>query len=414
LFLDFGLTLDQFAVLNAIWAATIVLFEVPSGALADVIGRRNLLVTAGALMVGEILIICLAPVGSSPTLFWLFALNRVLSGLAEAAASGADEALAYDSLCQHGIEGQWSRVLERQMRLQSAANLMAMSVGAVLYDPAAVNWLLSAVGATAAVGQEATLKFPLYLTLAMAVITLAAAVGMTETQHLDRHTDASRVRVAADAFKITLDAGAWILRTPMASVIIASGLLFDHVGRLLITLNSQYYRVIQLPEATFGMISSGLSVFGIFLPKIARWLTRHLAPGANFLLLGVLLFTGIIIMVFFLPLIGILAPVCIFSVLMLTNFFTSHYLNPLTTSTQRATVLSFKGLSFNLAYGLIGLLYASLLAHLRDGLTPSGFPAGNGVEEAVFRQSIQWFPGYFLIGFCLLALWIRWRLKDRR
>jgi MFS family permease len=44
LFLDFGLTLEQFALLNAAWAASIVLLEVPSGALADTIGRRNLAV----------------------------------------------------------------------------------------------------------------------------------------------------------------------------------------------------------------------------------------------------------------------------------------------------------------------------------------------------------------------------------
>ncbi|MCK4786025.1 MAG: MFS transporter, partial [Desulfobacteraceae bacterium] len=33
LFLDFGLTVAQFAILNAVWAATIVVAEVPSGAL---------------------------------------------------------------------------------------------------------------------------------------------------------------------------------------------------------------------------------------------------------------------------------------------------------------------------------------------------------------------------------------------
>ena len=54
LFLDFGLTLSQFAILNAVWAATIVICEVPSGALADSFGRRNLLVLAGSLMVIEI------------------------------------------------------------------------------------------------------------------------------------------------------------------------------------------------------------------------------------------------------------------------------------------------------------------------------------------------------------------------
>ena len=53
LFLDFGLTLEQFALLNVVWAGTIVVLEVPSGALADTLGRRKLLVSAGVLMVVE-------------------------------------------------------------------------------------------------------------------------------------------------------------------------------------------------------------------------------------------------------------------------------------------------------------------------------------------------------------------------
>ena len=61
LLLDFGLTLSQFAILNAVWAATIVLCEVPSGALADTIGRRNLLVFAGGLMVSEIALWAFVP-----------------------------------------------------------------------------------------------------------------------------------------------------------------------------------------------------------------------------------------------------------------------------------------------------------------------------------------------------------------
>ena len=65
LFLDFGLTVSQFVVLNAVWAATIVVAEVPSGALADVIGRRRLVVSAGVIMVVEILLLCFAPPGKS-------------------------------------------------------------------------------------------------------------------------------------------------------------------------------------------------------------------------------------------------------------------------------------------------------------------------------------------------------------
>ena len=61
LFLDYGLSLEQFALLNATWAATIVLLEVPSGALADTVGRRNLLVFTGIPMVIEMMLLCFAP-----------------------------------------------------------------------------------------------------------------------------------------------------------------------------------------------------------------------------------------------------------------------------------------------------------------------------------------------------------------
>ena len=50
LFLDFGLSLEQFALLNTAWAFAIVLAEVPSGALADLWGRKRLLVMASALL----------------------------------------------------------------------------------------------------------------------------------------------------------------------------------------------------------------------------------------------------------------------------------------------------------------------------------------------------------------------------
>ncbi len=62
LFLDFGITVSQFALLNAIWAAVIVVAEVPSGALADTIGRKRLLVATGAMTVVDLFLLCVAPI----------------------------------------------------------------------------------------------------------------------------------------------------------------------------------------------------------------------------------------------------------------------------------------------------------------------------------------------------------------
>ncbi len=142
LFLDLGLTLDQYVMLNLVWAATIFLFEVPSGALADTLGRKTLLVSASVLMVVEMSCLLFAPKDGGWLLFSLCVANRLLSGLSEAAASGADEALAYDSLPEGKREDAWDDVLATAMRYRSVAFVLAMIIGGLMYDPSIVNRVL--------------------------------------------------------------------------------------------------------------------------------------------------------------------------------------------------------------------------------------------------------------------------------
>ena len=106
-FIDMGLSMSQYIMLNVIWAATIVLLEVPSGALADIIGRKRLVVGSATIMAIEMALLVFAPINGSWLLFAICAINRVLAGVAEAAASGADEALAYDSLSGKDKDQQW-------------------------------------------------------------------------------------------------------------------------------------------------------------------------------------------------------------------------------------------------------------------------------------------------------------------
>ena len=416
LFLDFGLTLGQFALLNAVWAATIVIFEVPSGALADTVGRKNLLVFTGVLMVAEIALLCFAPKDNLELLFVFFLFNRVLSGIAEAAASGADEAIAYDSLKQEGLATEWPRVLERMMRMQSITYMGAMSLGAAVYDPSlmqrVVNWLRLDIHLT----QDITLRFPLFLTLVMALLTLWTTLRMQEISNrsdTEFSADENGPHSIATSFRTTINAGLWILKTPFALTIILTGLLFDNCIRMLGTLISQYYRLIQLPEAAFGLISSGMSLLGLFVPLLALYMVRKRSPVFNLRVMVGLTLVGLIGVTYVWPLIGLIPVVLIRIVMNLLNFFQSHYLNRITSSAQRATVLSFKGLSFNLAYGLIGLLYALLLALLRDRAI-LGQPSltASELENTVFVQSLAWFPWYFILTMIFMLAFAWWKLKD--
>ena len=416
LFLDFGLSLEQFALLNAAWAASIVMLEVPSGALADTFGRRNLLVLTGILMVVEMALLCLVPLGNAGLLFTVFMINRVLSGAAEAAASGADEALAYDSLKKEGQVGDWPLVLEKQMRIQSMVTIGAMSLGAAVYDPALMQRLVAWLGIKISLSQQITLRFPLYLTFGMAVLTLLTTLKMRETQPPET-ADCTRAEGCKNSIfetlQLTFKAGRWILQTPFALVVIMAGLLFDNCVRMIITLGSQYYRLISLPEASFGLIGSGFALLGLFIPRLALKMVKGHSPAYNLAVMVVITAAGLIGITFFVPLFGLIPVALLFSVMYLNRFFQSHYLNRITESHQRATVLSFKGLSFNLAYGLIGVLYSLLLAFLRPSII-SSHPdiSRQAVENLVFIRSMAWFPWYFLITMAALVVFARGRLKN--
>ncbi len=406
MFLDFGLSLSQFALLNAAWAVSIVCLEVPSGALADVIGRRKLMVLAGVLMVIELALLCFAPRGNADLLFGIFLVNRVLSGAAEAAASGADEAIAYDSLKAEGNEEDWDLVLRRQVRMESLTRIGSTLLGAAVYDAVLMQSASDYLGLGISFSQDVTLRLPLFLTFMMALCTLYVVLQIKEPPAPQSDAagspDGGIWEISKEAFRVTFQAGRWILKTPFAMMIILGGLFFDHIMRMLGTMNSQYFRLIDLPEASYGLIGSARSLLGLLVPSLAVLMLRRFTPQKNLFIIAPLAFLGLYGMTFFWPYWG-LAPLFLLAVVMqFVSMAVSFYLNRITRSSQRATVLSFKGLSFNLAYGLIGVMYAVLLAHLKG-------KDGGALREAaetgrVFIESVGWFPWYFLAMFAGLLL----------
>ncbi len=397
LFLDFGLSIAQFAILNAVWAATIVLAEVPSGALADIVGRKQLLVFATFIMIIEVGIISFVPKIDPSTLFIVFMVNRILSGLAEAAASGADEAIAYDSLKAESAPDQWGRVLEILMRFQSIGFIIAMTVGAAIYDPDMLEKICRFLGFSMTFSQETTMRFPLYLTFILAICAFITTLRMEEPD-LDQSSSRTKKNQIGQAFGLTLKAGLWILKTPFALAVILFGMLFDGIIRMVITLSSQYYRMIDLPESSFGIIGSLVAMLGLVIPKIAKKIAENRSPQYALFITLFLTVTGLVAMSFFWPYSGFLPALITFSAMYFTGFFVSFYINKVASSDQRATVLSFKGLAYNVSYGVLGVLYALLLKIKKQGII------SEDIENIVFMETFSWFPITFIVWFLILLI----------
>jgi MFS family permease len=365
LFLDLGLTATQYTLLNVAWAAASLLSDIPAGVLADRIGRKPLLVAAGCFMVAEMAILCFAPRNGGVVLFLFCLVNRILSGLAEGAASGADEAIVFDSLAESGREGEWSRAMEQLTRWQSTAFLVVMLLGGAVYAPGSVNGFLSILGIPLHLDQATTLRFPLILTLLSAVGVLLLALNFREPERHQPHSledpEGHHATSALGAFAFTLQAGRWLLGNPTALFVVCAGFVLDCVVRLFLVFSTSYFRMIEIPEIAFGVLGAAMGVIGLlFSPWIRRMVTTR-SIGASFAIMTAVIFVGLVGVAFHPPYWGLVFGYLLWGAMTMIGFSVSTYLNQLVDSHHRATVLSFKGVTINLAYAGISLLFAWIL-----------------------------------------------------
>lgn len=409
LFLDYGLSLEQFAILNIVWALTIVIAEVPSGALADIVGRKRLLVFAASLMVVELALIVFAPIGASSLLFLMFLGNRICSGLSEAAASGADEALVYDSLKALGREKDWAKLLEKTTFVVSIGFFTTMILGAFAYDPGIVNGLLRNINNNWVLADNIVIRLPVILTLITACLVLITTLSFHDldktTNRPESGAGSANKNSLIDPFRQILLAANWTFNHRFVLFVILAGLALDSAGRQFAVLSSEYYRNIDIPVSWFGFIGAAMALIGIVNARISRYLVSHRSPWFNFLALSCVLMIGLVGISFALPVVGVLFAIGAYAMMGMVQFQTSYYINREVDSTIRATVLSFRGLALNLGLGMASLLYTAYVSLLRSRQQSNLSDAEQNAR--VFLDALSGFPIYYLSLFLLLILLAR-------
>jgi MFS family permease len=418
LFLDLGLTLDQFVLLNLVWAATIFLFEVPSGALADTIGRRKLLIAASVLMIIEMTCLLFAPRDGGVLLFVLCTINRICSGLSEACASGADEAIAYDSLPQENRTAAWDSLLAKTMRWRSAGFVIAMIVGGLLYDPKIINFLLPT---SLQLTTDLAHRLPVALVLCQAVVCLVFTLQMVEPLNQLKsegnqlksevnknenahHKNPPAVKsTMANTIRLTLNTARWVLTNRILLVAILIGVAIDSITRNFATINSSYFRMIELPEWTYGFIGAIMGVIAWFVPGIAKRLNERFSMLANLGFTAATCLIGLIIVVPMWPIYGVLPAVFLMTMMGFLSFTLSRVLHQEADSSRRATVLSVKGLIFNFGYGAFSLGFSGLLAY-----------ASKESKDTALQQVLMWQIPYFTILIVMFFVWANIYLKHKR
>ena len=105
LFADHGLSAGQISSLFVIWSVTAFVAEVPSGAWADTVDRRHLLVASALIHAAAFVAWTWWPSYAG------FALGFVLWGVSGALMSGTFEALLYDDLVVRGERARYPKLI---------------------------------------------------------------------------------------------------------------------------------------------------------------------------------------------------------------------------------------------------------------------------------------------------------------
>jgi MFS family permease len=323
--LDAGLNNTEAFAANAFFTAGMVIFEVPTGVLADTWGRRtSYLLGAATLLITTLIYLAMWRIQAP---IWGWAVASILVGLGFTFFSGATEAWLVDALNSTGGKAELESVLARGQVIDGAAMLIGSTAGGFL-------------------AQLTNLGVPYVVRSALLGLTLVAAflfmrdLGFTPTSGKGPLLEVRRV------FRESLDSG-W--RNPPVRWLMLSALVSGGVGIFAFYALQPYLLELYGDERAFGIaglaaaIVAGTEILaGLVAPRIRNLFRRRTDA---MILAGILTVASLALLGLTSSFWVAIALLMVWGMMFAITFpFRLAYLNGIIPTQQRATVLSFDNL----------------------------------------------------------------------
>jgi MFS family permease len=323
--LDAGLSNTEAFSANAFFALGQVIFEVPTGVVADTLGRRfSFLVGAATLLLSTLLYLVMWQV-HAPFVGW--ALASILLGLGFTFFSGATEAWLVDALHSTGYTGSLEAVFGR-----------AQTVGGIA--------MLGGSVAGGFIAQATNLGVPFLFRAGMLGVTLVVAWWFMRDLGFTPVRGASPVKAVRDVLRGSIDGG---FRNPPVRWLMLAAPFSAGVGFYAFYAMQPYLLQLYGDKTAYGvaglaaaMVAGAQIAGGLLSVRVRRLFKRR----TDAILLGTAV--NVVLMI----LIGLTTSFAIALILLAVWCLTfavqgplrQAYVNGLIPSAQRATVLSFDNL----------------------------------------------------------------------
>lgn len=316
-----GLEMRHVFILQAIYSVAIVILEIPSGYIADVLGRKI------TLVIGTILGFLGFLTYSFSYGFTGFLIAEVILGLGQSLISGADSAMLYDSLLETGKKDKYILYEGRMVSVGNFAEAIAGILGGLL--------------------ATLSLRYPYYAQTFVAFIGIPASLLLIEPF---RHKKMDKMKFIdiLNIVKYSLhDNNELKWNIIFSSIIGASTLTMAWFVQ-------PYFELVSVPVGLFGIFWTILNLTVGFSAMLAHKVELKLKqtkfmigisifiPAGYIIVSRINAYWGISILFLFYIIRGLATPVL------------KDYINRLCDSDIRATVLSVRNFVIRIFFAIIG------------------------------------------------------------
>jgi MFS family permease len=323
--LDAGLSNTEAFAANAFFTLGQVLFEVPTGVVADTRGRRfSFLLGCATLLASTLLYLAMWQIQAP---FWGWALASILLGLGFTFFSGATEAWLVDALNATGFTGNLETVFGRAQTVSGAAMLTGSVLGGLI-------------------AQATDLGVPYLVRAGMLGLTLVVALVFMHDLGFTPRRDASPIKEVRAVLQGSIEGG-W--RNPPVRWLMLAAPFTAGVGFYAFYALQPYLLELYGDPTAYGVaglaaaiIAGAQIVGGLVVPAVRRLFRRRTTA----------LILGAVFNVILLALIGLTTSFAV-ALALLTAWalifaveapMRQAFINGLIPTEQRATVLSFASL----------------------------------------------------------------------
>lgn len=316
---EHGLGLQDVFILKSIYSLAAVALEIPSGYLADVWGRRK------CLIVGCILFFFGYLCYSFTSAFGAFVIAELLLGTGQTLVNGADSALLYDTTTQYKKEHLYLRYEGRITMIGNFAEAIAGIFGGLL--------------------AAYSLRYPFYAQAVIAFSGIPAAFALRELKN--KSSMQNPVQEIMRIIKYSLITNRQLCYNIMFSGIIGAGTL------TMAWFVQPYLMYMKTPTSWFGVIWTVLNLTVGIAALYSDRVDSYFGPKKMGILILLFVVGGYIALAFNLTYAGLLILLVFYIFRGFATPILKGYINQMTFSEMRATVLSIRNFIIRLMFAAI-------------------------------------------------------------